>query len=35
LIVLLHRLGFDYRKPREAPRHLNEAKQNSFIAGYE
>jgi transposase len=24
LIALLHRLGFDYRKPREAPRNLNE-----------
>ena len=35
LIALLHRLGFDYRKPREAPRHLNEAKQKAFIAGYE
>ena len=35
LIALLHRLGFDYRKPREAPRHLNEAKQKTFIAGYE
>jgi transposase len=35
LIALLHRLGFDYRKPREAPRHLNEAKQKAFIAAYE
>jgi transposase len=35
LIALLHRLGFDYRKPREAPRNLDEAKQKAFIAGYE
>jgi transposase len=35
LIALLHRLGFDYRKPREAPRKLNEAQQKAFIAGYE
>jgi transposase len=35
LIALLHRLGFDYRKPREAPRNLNEVQQKAFIAGYE
>ena len=35
LIALLHRLGFDYRKPREAPRNLDEARQKAFIASYE
>jgi transposase len=35
LIALLHRLGFDYRKPNAMPRNLDDAKQEAFIAGYE
>jgi transposase len=35
LIALLHRLGFDYRKPGKMPRGLNDAKQEAFIASYE
>jgi transposase len=35
LIALLHRLGFDYRKPTAMPRGLGDAKQEAFIAGYE
>ena len=35
MIALLHRLGFDYRKPRKAPRNLDEARRKAFIAGYE
>jgi transposase len=35
LIVLLHRLGFDYRKPGKLPRGLSDAKQEAFIASYE
>jgi transposase len=35
LIVLLHRLGFDYRKPEAMPRGLDDAKQQAFIDGYE
>src|SRR6202166_1652891 len=35
LIVLLHRLGCDYRKPAAMPRGLDDAKQQAFIDGYE
>jgi transposase len=35
LIALLHRLGFDYRKPGKLPRGLSDAKQEAFIASYE
>src|SRR5271163_939626 len=35
LIVLLHRLGFDYRKPEAMPRGLDDAKQQAFIDDYE
>jgi transposase len=35
LITLLHRLGFDYRKPLGIPRRLNEVQQRAFIADYE
>ena len=31
LIALLHRLGFDYRKPEAMPRGLDDAKQQGFI----
>ena len=31
LIALLHRLGFDYRKPEAMPRGLDDAKQQAFI----
>ena len=35
LVALLHRLGFEYRKPEVIPRHLNEDKQRAFIRLYE
>ncbi len=35
LIALLHRLGFDYRKPERMPRGLDDAKQQAFINEYE
>ena len=35
LIALLHRLGFDYRKPERMPRGLDDAKQQAFIDEYE
>ena len=35
LITLLHRLGFEYRKPCKIPRHLDEARQQAFIDSYE
>jgi transposase len=35
LIALLHRQGFDYRKPNRMPRNLDDARQEAFIAGYE
>jgi transposase len=35
LIALLHRLGFDYRKPEAMPRGLDDAKQQAFIDHYE
>ena len=35
LIALLHRLGFDYHKPKAVPRGLDDAKQQAFIDGYE
>jgi transposase len=35
LIALLHRLGFEYCKPCRIPRHLDEARQQAFIDGYE
>ena len=35
LIALLHRLGFDYRKPEAMPRGLDDAKQQGFIDHYE
>ena len=35
MIALLHRLGFEYRKPEVVPRHLDEAKQRAFIALYD
>jgi len=35
LIALLHRLGFDYRKPEAMPRGLDDAKQQAFIDKYE
>ena len=35
LIALLHRLGFDYRKPETMPRGLDDAKQQAFIDRYE
>ena len=35
LIALLHRLGFDYRKPEAMPRSLDDAKQQAFIDEYE
>jgi len=35
LIALLHRLGFDYRKPHKMPRGLNDVRQQAFIASYE
>jgi len=35
LVALLHRLGFEYRKPEVIPRHLDEAKQRAFIERYE
>ena len=35
LIALLHRLGFDYRKPEAMPRGLDDAKQQAFIDAYE
>ena len=35
LIALLHRLGFNYRRPVGIPRKLDEAKQRAFIADYE
>ncbi len=35
LIALLHRLGFDYRKPGKLPRGLSDAKQEAFITSYE
>jgi transposase len=35
LIALLHRLGFDYRKPETMPRGLDDAKQQAFIDQYE
>ena len=28
---MLHRLGFDYRKPEAMPRRLDDAKQQAFI----
>jgi transposase len=35
LIALLHRLGFEYRKPQAMPRGLDDAAQQAFIDGYE
>src|SRR5271156_6870266 len=35
LIALLHRLGFDYRKPHKMPRGLDDAQQQAFIDRYE
>ncbi len=35
LIALLHRLGFDYRKPEAMPRGLDDAQQQAFIDRYE
>lgn len=35
LIALMHRLGFEYRKPKAMPRGLDDAKQRAFIHGYE
>lgn len=35
LIALLHRLGFEYRKPKAMPRRLDDAKQQAFIDRYE
>jgi transposase len=35
LIALLHRLGFEYRKPKAMPRGLDDAKQQAFIDRYE
>jgi transposase len=35
LIALLHRLGFDYHKPKAVPRGLDDAKQQAFIDGYQ
>jgi len=35
LIALLHRLGFEYRKPKVMPRGLDDAKQQAFIDDYE
>jgi len=35
LIALLHRLGFDYRKPEAMPRGLEDARQQAFIDQYE
>ncbi len=35
LIALLHRLGFDYRKPEAMPRGLDDAKRQAFIDRYE
>lgn len=34
LIVLLHRLGMEHRKPQSVPRKLDEAKQKAFIEAY-
>jgi transposase len=34
-IALLHRLGFEYRKPKAMPRGLDDAKQQAFIDRYE
>jgi len=34
-IALLHRLGFEYRKPKVMPRGLDDAKQQAFIDDYE
>jgi hypothetical protein len=35
LIALLHRLGFDYRKPEAVPHGLGDAKQQAFIGEFE
>src|SRR5436305_2182616 len=35
LIALMHRFGFDYRKPEAVPRGLDGAKQQAFIDQYE
>src|SRR5271165_4600262 len=35
LIALLHRLGFNYRKPEAMPRGLDDARQQAFIDQYE
>ena len=35
LIAMLHRLGFDYRKPDAIPRGLDDAKQQAFTDEYE
>jgi transposase len=35
LIALLHRLGFEYRKPKAMPRGLDDAQQQAFIDRYE
>jgi transposase len=35
LIALLHRLGFEYRKPKAMPRGLDDAAQQAQIDGYE
>ncbi len=34
-LKLLHRLGFEYKRPESLPAQANEAKQAAFIAGYE
>ena len=34
LIAMLHRLGFDYRKPEHMPPGLDDAKQRAFIDEY-
>jgi transposase len=33
-IALLHRLGFEYRKPKAMPRGLDDAKQQAYIRAY-
>src|SRR5258707_5301703 len=34
LIAPLHRLGFDYRKPHNMPRGLNDVRKHAFTASY-
>ena len=35
LIKLMHRLGFEYKRPKSLPAQADEAKQAAFIKGYE